>query len=244
MANQSDELYRSPFNGERYVEPPKRYVNAFPAYQYPVDCLYPENSFEAYVKFYEPIIFKVYMYKFKQNVSLSEDLTQQTLIRMWRHWDKRDPDMTRYHGVIRNMVNWELSTFYSSREYNSKDISFYSGEIDGEEQNLMDTMSNNLVYSDLEYQVMQDSFSRILKLSLNAIPEHAKELIIDYHLKEMTGNQISEKYGIGVRARNTAIHRARNLLQDELIKRGITCPEMLSVNNGHGGQTIFHQRVG
>lgn len=164
-----------------------------------------DPSTYTYEELYEEYFKKLHMlfYSSIQDYHDAEDLTQNTLIRVWRYWDKIQWDkLGGAIGTIANNVRYD----YVRGHFDKPDKAFYEDVLDFEshDDGITDPL-RKLVIERAGDAVHE--FTEILR-------DKDREIFLDFYTRDMVIGDLCEKYGMKRTHLYVQLHRIRDLLHE------------------------------
>ena len=141
----------------------------------------------------------------------AEDVTQEALLRMWRHWETLDADRLEAWllKVTRNLCYDSLRRLRSSR----KVVSDTADEEAAERVPAMEP--------DPEQQAQEGALREQLLAAMESLREPYKSAIVLREVQGLTYREIGEALGTPLNSVKVHVHRGRRMLRELLNERDI-----------------------
>ncbi|MFQ6113769.1 MAG: RNA polymerase sigma factor [bacterium] len=136
----------------------------------------------------------------------AEDVTQEVLLRLWKHWQQIDPDLV-LAWLIRVTKNVCLDVIRKRRTYRT----LIQADKDGIE--VAKATSDEL---DPEIAAEVSDFQRHLEQALRSLSEPYRTVVILREIQDMKYEQISEALDLPLNTVKVYIHRGRRLLRTKM----------------------------
>ncbi len=142
-------------------------------------------------------------YYFTNNREDAEDITQEVLMKLWRHIEKIERSYVKA-WLLR--VTRNLCIDYSRRK-KEHSLEYQSMESDGEQlSELIDPKTNPEMDA-----VNKDSLETVLKM-VNQLPEKMRSIIIMRDIQDLSYNLIAEAMDLPINSVKVYLHRGRKYL--------------------------------
>lgn len=170
------------------------------------------EGFELLFTKYEKYIYKIcYSYTYKKEDAL--DLVQDIFIRIYKSFEKVDPDKPILPWIRKITVNACLNYRRDNKE---PDVSINSGW--EEDNSIEESIPGNVT---LEEEVIYMDTKKVLEVSIKELPEDVRMAVILRHIKDMSYNDIAQVMRCPVGTIKTYIFRGRRMLKEKLLQKGI-----------------------
>jgi RNA polymerase sigma-70 factor, ECF subfamily len=143
---------------------------------------------------------KSYILSLVPNLADTEQILQETNLRLWAQFSKFDPTIGGFAAWARTIARYQVLTF--RKEANRERVIFNS--------DFLDTLAERAEARTPQLAARQEALINCV----NKLPDRSRELIRYYYLAEMKVRAAAEKLGRTVAATEKAIVRVRRILYD------------------------------
>jgi len=138
---------------------------------------------------------RIFIFAKCNNIELSEDIAQESFIRIWKNSDKIEKDKVRSYlfTVANNLFldhirHEKVKTNYTSAYTFRKDL------------------------VDPQYLIEMDEFRTKLESTINSMPENAKVVFLMNRMEKMTYQQIADSLNLSVKAIEKRMQKALKIM--------------------------------
>ena len=142
-------------------------------------------------------------YYFTNNREDAEDITQEVLMKLWRHIENIERSYVKA-WLLRVARNLCIDSVRRRRDYSLEDQNMGNG---GEQfADLIDPAANPEIDA-----INKDSLENVLKI-INQLPEKMRSIIIMRDIQDLTYNLIAEAMDLPINSVKVYLHRGRKYL--------------------------------
>lgn len=173
-----------------------------------------ERAFEELLKKYRNPVYSI-CFRMVKNHSDAEDLAQDVFIRTFNVLDKYNPSYPFSSWLYRITSNLCID-FIRRRKGGIVSI---DEPVPGSEGEMPRQIAAETVDPDREMENRE--MMEVLEQAIAELPEHYRIIVILRHQEQLSYEEISDNLGIPLGTVKARIHRARNMIKEIFMKRGL-----------------------
>ena len=161
-------------------------------------------AFGALVQRYQDRLFN-YLYRMTGSREDAEDLAQEVLIRIYKALDRFRLDAPFKPWMYKIATNVAINHLKSRRPASL----------------LEDDVPSTAHFAAPEAMAEQHETQRVVLSAINELPDHYRAIVLMRHLEELSYEEIAQALDVPLGTAKVRLHRARALLQEKLVQRGV-----------------------